>query len=51
VTPIAPTVRSGKKTRFVAQDRDAQFMTDLEENWLGLSEQLFRFDKWNVCRV
>jgi hypothetical protein len=21
------------------------------ESWLGLSEQLFRFDKWNVCRV
>jgi len=28
--PPRPVVKSGKKTRFVAQDRDAQFMTDLE---------------------
>jgi len=20
------------------------------ESWLGLSEQFFRFDKWNPCR-
>ena len=23
----------------------------IDVNWLSLSEQLFRFDKWNVCRV
>jgi hypothetical protein len=23
----------------------------LGESWLGMSERLFRFDKWNVCRV
>jgi hypothetical protein len=23
----------------------------IAESWLGLSEQLFGFDKWNVCRV
>jgi predicted nucleotidyltransferase len=22
---------------------------DAKESWLGLSEQLFRFDKWNLC--
>ena len=25
--------------------------TGVSQSWLGLSEQLFRFDKWNVCRV
>jgi hypothetical protein len=30
VKPPRKVDRSGKKTRFVAQDRDAQFMTDLE---------------------
>jgi hypothetical protein len=25
--------------------------SDTGESWLGLSEQLFGFDKWNVCRV
>jgi hypothetical protein len=24
---------------------------DLQESWLGLFEQFFRFDKWNACRV
>ena len=30
MTPPRIVVRSGKKTRFIAQDRDALFMTDLE---------------------
>ena len=32
-------------------DLGLEVVADVLESWLGLSEQVFRLDRWSVCRV
>jgi hypothetical protein len=51
---VTPVARSDRTMSHIS--RRSSMATDpgdlvLDQSWLGLFEQFFRFDKWNACRV